>query len=68
MDVTLNGKKLDVKDGVTLGALLRQHDISDGTDGVAVAVNDAVVPKRQWGELHLREGDAVEVIHAVQGG
>jgi sulfur carrier protein len=68
MVIVLNGKKLDVEAGATLGALLLQNDISTRTDGVAVAVNDAVVPRRQWAEVHLREGDAVEVIHAVQGG
>jgi sulfur carrier protein len=68
MDIMLNGKKLDVPVGATLAALLRRHDVSDQTDGIAVAVNDAVVPRRQWADVHLHEGDAVEVIHAVQGG
>jgi sulfur carrier protein len=68
MVIALNGKKLDVHDGATLGALLRENLIDDDTDGVAVAVNAAVVPKRQWSDVHLHEGDAVEVIHAVQGG
>jgi sulfur carrier protein len=36
--------------------------------GVAVAVNGTVVPKTGWEERRLAEGDAVEIIHAVQGG
>jgi sulfur carrier protein len=68
MVIELNGKKLDIQTGATLGALLLQNDISAKTEGVAVAVNAAVVPRRQWGDVYLREGDAVEVIHAVQGG
>ena len=68
MNIVLNGKDVRVHDGTTLVALLRESDITDQTDGVAVAVNSAVVPRRQWSEMQLRDGDAVEVIHAVQGG
>jgi sulfur carrier protein len=68
MVIVLNGKNLDVQQGVTLATVLRSNNISDATDGIAVAVNGAVVSRRQWTELHLHEGDSVEVIHAVQGG
>jgi sulfur carrier protein len=36
--------------------------------GVAVAVDREVVPRSQWGETSLREGQRVEVLEAVQGG
>lgn len=36
--------------------------------GVAVAVNAAVVPRSQWAERALTEGDDVELVTAVQGG
>jgi sulfur carrier protein len=68
MTITLNGKTIHVHEGATLGALLREHDITDKTDGVAVALNASVVPRRQWTDVHLQNGDTVEVIHAVQGG
>ena len=68
MNITLNGNPVHVHEGATLGALLREHEITEKTDGVAVAVNAAVVPRRQWPDVHLRDGDAIEVIHAVQGG
>jgi sulfur carrier protein len=68
MKILLNGKEIHLHEGATLGALLRDHDISEKTDGVAVAVNAAVVPRRQWPNLHLHDGDTIEVIHAVQGG
>lgn len=37
-------------------------------DGVAVAVNDAVVPRGRWEALALAEGDRVLIIRATQGG
>ena len=36
--------------------------------GVAVAVNDAVVPRSAWADTRLADGDRVEVLTAVQGG
>lgn len=68
MTIELNGKKMNVHDGVTLASVLHENNILPETNGVAVAVNAAVVPRQQWAELHLRDGDTVEVIHAVQGG
>lgn len=68
MEIRLNGERIDVPEGRTLGALLDGLGVKADTKGVAVAVNDAVVPKRKWDATGLEPGDAVEIIHAVQGG
>ena len=36
--------------------------------GVAAALNGEVVPRRAWPATAVAEGDAVEVVTAVQGG
>ena len=36
--------------------------------GVAVAVDDAVVPRGAWDRTEIRPGDHVEIVTAVQGG
>ena len=36
--------------------------------GIAVAVNEQVVPKSNWEEHQLKENDKVVVIKATQGG
>ena len=36
--------------------------------GVAIAVDDAVVPRGAWSTTTVRPGDRVEVVTAVQGG
>ncbi len=38
------------------------------TKGMAVAVNNTVVPKIQWAETLLQENDKVLLIKATQGG
>jgi sulfur carrier protein len=68
MTIKLNGTMIEITAGETLAALLRRHDIAEDASGVAVAVNDAVVPKREWSARKLESGDTVEVIRAVQGG
>ncbi len=68
MELRVNGNTLRVDDGATLVDLLERVHVSLEATGVAVAVNDAVVPRREWKTTPLHEGDAVEVIHAVSGG
>jgi sulfur carrier protein len=68
MRVTINSEKKDIEHVDTLEALLRLVGVSSETRGVAVALNGEVVPKSAWASARVQEGDAVEVIHAVQGG
>ena len=68
MVIVMNGKKTNTAESVTLVRLLQENGINENAEGVAVAVNSAVVPRREWTHVHLHDGDAVEVIHAVQGG
>ncbi|UCG50677.1 MAG: sulfur carrier protein ThiS [Candidatus Latescibacterota bacterium] len=68
MQLTINGEKKDVDDVRSLEDLLTRLDLSANMKGVAVAVNDTVVPKIHWKTTRLEPGDVIEVIHAVQGG
>jgi thiamine biosynthesis protein ThiS len=68
MRIKLNGTDTDVQPGTALMAVLQRFDIKPDTDGVAVAVNMTVVPRREWSTHKLEDGDAVEIIRAVQGG
>jgi sulfur carrier protein len=38
------------------------------TRGIAVALNDEVVPRAEWSTRALVEGDALVIIRASQGG
>jgi sulfur carrier protein len=37
-------------------------------DGIAIAVNEVVIPRSDWKGCLLREGDRIFVIRATQGG
>lgn len=66
MTVTVNGEPQDLPRGQTVARLVTTF--TEQTAGVAVAVNDAVVPRGAWSTTELADGDRVEVLTAVQGG
>jgi sulfur carrier protein len=66
MTITLNGAACVINDGTTLEDLLTATTAS--SRGCAAAVDGEVVPRLTWPMVTLREGQAVEVLTAVQGG
>jgi sulfur carrier protein len=64
--MTVNGERRDLADGLTLAGLLAQTLSS--TKGVAVALDGTVAPRTTWADVVLRDGQAVELLTAVQGG
>ena len=68
IDITINGKTTPVDASATVADVVRRHGIDEHASGVAVAVNDTVVPKREWAARRIAAGDVVEIIRAVQGG
>jgi sulfur carrier protein len=66
MRMSINGEERDVADGATIADLLAGLELR--RDGIAVAVNDDVVPRTEHTVRTLRDGDRVEIIVAVAGG
>lgn len=66
MKVYVNGMPREIGEDATLATLVRS--LTEAPSGVAVAVNDAVVSRRDWETARLREEDRIEVLTAVQGG
>jgi sulfur carrier protein len=68
MHLTINGAVRELDDAHTLAHVLQQLEVKTSDGGVAVAVNDRVVPRARWESTPVGDGDRVEIIHAVQGG
>ncbi len=49
-------------------ALLVETHCAGKTAGIAVAVNQQVVPRTEWINTELKENDQVLIIRATQGG
>ena len=68
MNVLLNGQPRDLPDGATVADAVSASGMPALARGVAVAVDREVVPRSQWDETTLADGQRVEVLEAVQGG
>jgi len=66
MEIEVNGELKTIDSSVNLKKLV-EETVKD-QKGLAVAVNNAVVPKDNWPETILREADKVLLIRATQGG
>ncbi|POA30560.1 sulfur carrier protein ThiS [Pseudomonas sp. GW460-R15] len=66
MRIQLNGESLELPDGETVAALLTRLELTGRR--VAVELNLDIVPRSQHTETALKEGDSVEVVHAIGGG
>ena len=67
MILTVNGKESRFDQALTLQELLHNHDIRE-KEGIAVALNDSVIAKSEYGKRQLHDGDRIEIVRAVQGG
>lgn len=65
--ILLNGEPTTAQSASVL-ELLRARGIDPDRRGIAVALNDAVVPRSDWGATPLPEGSRIEIIAPIQGG
>ncbi len=67
MKIQINGKEQDIEPTSTIDDLFRQMKI-ERNKGLAMALNNEVVPKDKWKETSLSENDKVLIIRATSGG
>jgi sulfur carrier protein len=66
MKITVNGRAMEVADGLSVEALLRHLAVR--REYTAVAVNREITPKASYASVALREGDRVEIVRPMGGG
>lgn len=66
MILFINGERRDFPDGLTLSGLIAQLGMKP--DRVAVELNREIVPRPQWEQALLKDGDKLEIVHFVGGG
>lgn len=66
MKITLNGQTTEIPNSLDMTGLLKHLEL-DGKR-LAVEVNECLVPRSQFDQHPLQDGDRVEIIHAVGGG
>jgi sulfur carrier protein len=67
--VQLNGETRELTDGATVADLVEGSGLEpERRRGIAVAVDAEVIPRSAWKSTELAEGQAVELVTAIQGG
>lgn len=66
MEVTVNGEKQDLPQGITAAQLLQRLNIMP--ERVVVERNLIILKRAQLAETMLQGGDTVEIVHFVGGG
>lgn len=67
MTIWINQKEHQYDINLTIFELLQHLGKSEKT-GIAIAVNNSIVPKNNWKELNLKDQDKITIITATQGG
>lgn len=67
MEIRLNGAPHCLSDA-SLADLLAKQAIDTSRRGIAVAINDAIVPRAEWPTTFLKGGDVVEIVRPHSGG
>ena len=66
MDIVVNGQPRQVREGTTVAQLLAELKLPPR--GLAVEINEAIVPRTSHAEQTLKGGDRLEVVSLVGGG
>ncbi|HJO02910.1 MAG TPA: sulfur carrier protein ThiS [Acidobacteriota bacterium] len=66
MRARVNGAEREVSPGMSVGALV--SEVTADAKAVAVAINRAVLPRKEWSEVRVKEGDDIEIIAPFHGG
>lgn len=66
MDIWVNDQQLSLAEATTITQVLTQLEISP--KGIAVALNQEVIPKADWANTFIQPHDKLLVIRATQGG
>lgn len=66
MKVQVNNKEVEINSDSTLVQLTAQLELT--VSGIAVAVNNRMIPRTEWEGFSLHENDSVVIIKAACGG
>jgi sulfur carrier protein len=66
MIIYVNGEACQLENEIELKDLLAE--LSLPLDRIAVELNQAVVPRKEWPQTIIKDADRLEVVHFVGGG
>ncbi len=67
VEIKVNNDTIQITNESNILSLLQQLR-GERINGLAVALNETVVPRSQWDKIQLNQNDNVLIIQATQGG
>ncbi len=64
--VFVNDSKIEVEKHINIQQLL--HKTKTSLSGIAIAVNNEIIPKNDWNSKQIDSNDNILIIKATQGG
>ncbi|GAB6078138.1 sulfur carrier protein ThiS [Hydrogenobaculum acidophilum] len=68
MRIKVNGQYYDFEKPLNVLELIEFFGVKLRPVGLAVAINEDIVPKSKYQEVFVKDGDCVEIIELVGGG
>jgi sulfur carrier protein len=66
MNILLNGESRTLSNGTQLAQLV--HELGLEGKRLAVEINREIIPRSQYANTELKNGDTIEIVHAIGGG
>ena len=66
MNINYNGNLIEIKENQSLSSFITELKLDSRT--IAAAVNEQIVPKKNWDSFTLKEGMNVDIFNLVAGG
>ena len=66
MNITVNDELYSLDMPVTISQLL--IELKQPSMGVALAINDIIIPRENWNTQMINEGDTILLFQAIAGG
>ena len=66
MKIYINQKEIEVQDSISVKELLDMQQIA--IEGTAIAIDNKLVPKNEWNDGILTDGNKITIIRATFGG
>ena len=66
MNITVNDERYSLDMPVTISQL--RIELKQPSIGVALAINDIIIPRENWNTQMINEGDTILLFQAIAGG
>ena len=67
MNIVVNNTAYSFAENASLDTVIEELQVSE-TKGVALALNETIIPRSEWEKTVLSDGDKIIIIGAVAGG